>query len=61
MLIIVLAVVGMFVFAFAAWWTGRDRESTPAEIEQAVCEEDDGWSDSDTDDFTEYFAEFGEF
>jgi hypothetical protein len=60
-MLIALAVVGMFVFVFAAWWTSRDREPTPAEIEQAVCEENDDWSDQDTDDFTEYFAEFGEF
>jgi len=60
-----MIVVGIFIlaaigFVFAAWWTGRDREPTPGEIERAESdyEEDNDWSDQDIDDFTEYFGEF---
>ena len=63
MVAITIAIVATIGFALAAWWTSRDREPTPGEIEQveAECMEDTGWSDQDEDDFTEYFGQFGEF
>jgi len=58
-----MIVVGIFIlaaigFVFAAWWTGRDREPTPSEIEQAEsdCEEDNDWSNQDIGDYVDFLG-----
>jgi quinol-cytochrome oxidoreductase complex cytochrome b subunit len=40
------------------------KPTEPDEVDVAIANEeddDDGWSDQDVDDFTEYFGEFGDF
>ncbi len=50
-----VALMAMIGFAIAAWWTSRDREPTPDDIE-VECMEDDDWSDQDVDDYVEYLG-----
>jgi len=39
------------------------KPTEPDEVDVALAneEDDDGWSDQEADDFTEYFGEFGDF
>ena len=59
-----LAIIAITLAACCIILRTSRKPTEPDEVDVAIANEeddDDGWSDQDVDDFTEYFGEFGDF